>query len=205
MTEREKAPAVAGALLPHHERFPYSGIKHRTAYKWPNGTRLAVYIGLNLEHFAFGEGHGAELAPHAHHPDVLNYSWREYGNRVGVWRLIDLFDGLDFPVSVLVNSSIYRHCPEVMDAFRARGDEVVGHGRTNSERQGVLDEPAERTLIEEATAVIEAFEGKPPAGWLGPWISESRCRIHPGSDSGAKKAWVIVQRLGSDSPLKRSR
>ena len=61
-----------------------------------------------------------------------------------------------------------------MDAFRARGDEVVGHGRTNSERQGVLDEPAERALIEEATAVIEAFEGKRPAGWLGPWISESR-------------------------------
>ena len=174
MTEREKAPAIAGALLPHHERFPYSGIKQRPTYEWPNGTRLAVYIGLNLEHFAFGEGHGAELAPHAHHPDVLNYSWREYGNRVGVWRLIDLFDGLDLPVSVLVNSSIYGHCPEVMDAFRARGDEVVGHGRTNSERQGVLDEPAERALIEEATAAIEAFEGKRPAGWLGPWISESR-------------------------------
>ena len=42
MTEREKAPAVAGALLPHHERFPYSGIKHRPTYEWPNGTRLAV-------------------------------------------------------------------------------------------------------------------------------------------------------------------
>jgi allantoinase len=171
---RQPAGDAGPPSLPSHGRYRYSAIRHRLPYDWPNGKRLAVYLALNLEHFAFGEGHGAELAPHAHQPDVLNYSWREYGNRVGVWRLIDLFDGLDLPVSVLVNSSIYGHCPEVMDAFRARGDEVVGHGRTNSERQGVLDEPAERALIEEATAVIEAFEGKRPAGWLGPWISESR-------------------------------
>jgi peptidoglycan/xylan/chitin deacetylase (PgdA/CDA1 family) len=115
-----------------------------------------------------------QLAPHTHHPDVLNDSWREYGNRVGVWRLIDLFDALDLPASVLVNSSIYGHCPAVMESFRARGDQVVGHGRTNSERQGVLDELSQRALIQETTAVIEAFEGKRPAGWLGPWISESR-------------------------------
>ncbi|HEX8168278.1 MAG TPA: polysaccharide deacetylase family protein [Beijerinckiaceae bacterium] len=161
-------------VLPGHGRFPYSAITRRPVYAWPNGTRLAVYIGLNLEHFAFGEGLGAELAPGGPQPDVLNYAWRDYGNRVGVWRLLDLFDALRWPVSVLVNGSIYGHCPEVMDAFRARGDEVVGHGRTNSERQGVLDEAAERALIEETTAVIAASEGRPPAGWLGPWISESR-------------------------------
>jgi hypothetical protein len=60
-----------------------------------------------------------------------------------------------------------------MEAFRQRGDEVVGHGRTNSERQGDLDEPTETALIAEATATIVAHEGTPPAGWLGPWISES--------------------------------
>lgn len=169
-----KPPRLAGPVLPSHGRYPYSSIRRRPAYTWPNGTRLAVYIGLNLEHFAFGEGLGAELAPAGPQPDVLNYSWRDYGNRVGVWRMLDLFEKLAFPVSVIVNSSIYGHCPEVMDAFRARADEVVGHGRTNSERQGTLAEPAERALIEEATAVIEAFEGRPPLGWLGPWISESR-------------------------------
>jgi hypothetical protein len=61
-----------------------------------------------------------------------------------------------------------------MDAVRARGDEVVGHGRTNSERQGVLAEEDERRLIKDSVAVIAAHEGKPPAGWLGPWISQSR-------------------------------
>jgi allantoinase len=160
-------------VLASHGRYAYSAITNRPVYDWPNGKRLAVYLGLNLEHFAFGEGLGAELAPGGPQPDVLNYAWRDYGNRVGIWRLLDLFDELALPASVLVNSSIYGYCPEVMDAVRARGDEVVGHGRSNAERQGVLQEAEERRLITEATAVIAAAEGKPPRGWLGPWISES--------------------------------
>ncbi|MCC6471998.1 MAG: polysaccharide deacetylase family protein [Alphaproteobacteria bacterium] len=160
--------------LPTHGRYAYSPIKGRPVYDWPGGKRLAVYIGLNLEHFAFGEGLGAELAPAGPQPDVLNFAWRDYGNRVGVWRMLDLFDALALPASVLVNASIYDYCPEVMAAVRRRGDEVVGHGRTNSERQGVLDEAAERTLIAETTAAIRKHEGAPPAGWLGPWISQSR-------------------------------
>ena len=112
-------------VLPGHGRFPYSAITRRPVYAWPNGTRLAVYIGLNLEHFAFGEGLGAELAPGGPQPDVLNYAWRDYGNRVGVWRLIDLFDALGWPVSAIVNSSIYGHCPQVMDAFRALYEKQV--------------------------------------------------------------------------------
>lgn len=160
-------------LLKHHGRYSYSAIARRPHFEWPNKKRLAVYIGLNLEHFAFGEGLGAELAPGGPHPDVLNFSWRDYGNRVGVWRLIDLFDELSLPVSVLVNSSIYHYCPEVMDAFRERGCEIVGHGRTNSERQGQLSEAEERNLIKESTDTIVRAEGKRPTGWLGPWISQS--------------------------------
>lgn len=165
---------TAPPRLPTHGRYAYVPITRRKDYRWLNGARLAVYLGLNLEHFAFGEGLGAELAPRGPEPDVLNFAWRDYGNRVGVWRLLELFDQLRFPVSVLVNSSIYGYCPEVMEAVRARGDEVVGHGRTNAERQGVLAEAEERRLIAETTETITAFEGRRPLGWLGPWISESR-------------------------------
>jgi peptidoglycan/xylan/chitin deacetylase (PgdA/CDA1 family) len=105
---------------------------------------------------------------------VLNYAWRDYGNRVGAWRMIELFDALGWPVSVLLNSAIYDYAPQLAAAFRARGDEFVGHGRTNAERQGVLDEAGERALIEAATAAIARHEGRAPAGWLGPWISQSR-------------------------------
>ena len=159
--------------LPSHGRFPYSAIHDRRAFEWPGGRRLAVYIALNVEHFAFGEGLGGELAPGGPTPDVLNYAWREYGNRVGVWRLLDEFESLQLPVSLLVNSEIYAHCPQVIDAFRARGDEIVGHGRTNAERQSTLSHDDERALIDEATQVIQRAEGEAPRGWLGPWIAES--------------------------------
>lgn len=160
--------------LPTHGRYDYVPIAGRPVYDWPGGKRLAVYIGLNLEHFAFGEGLGAELAPGGPQPDVLNYAWRDYGNRVGAWRMLELFDALKLPCSVLLNASLYDHCPELVAAHRRRGDEILGHGRTNSERQSVLDEPAERALIEETTAAIRRHEGKAPLGWLGPWIAESR-------------------------------
>jgi peptidoglycan/xylan/chitin deacetylase (PgdA/CDA1 family) len=158
--------------LKGHDRFAYSALPHRPVYDWPEGRRLAVYIGLNLEHFSFGEGLGAVLAPSGQ-PDVLNYSWRDYGNRVGAWRLLEMFEAMGLPVSLLVNSSLYEHCPALIAAFRARGDEIVGHGRSNAERQGDLTEAGERALIAETTAAIAAHEGAPPRGWLGPWISES--------------------------------
>ncbi len=159
--------------LKRHFRYDYSALPQRPVYDWPNGRRLAFYIGLNLETFAFGEGLGAKLAPSLGEPDVLNYAWRDWGNRVGAWRLLDLFEQIRFPASVLVNSEVYNEAPELVAAFSQRGDEIVGHGRTNSERQGAFDEAAERALIAEATARISEAEGRAPQGWLGPWISES--------------------------------
>jgi allantoinase len=161
-------------MLTGHDRYDYVPITQRADYSWPNGARLAVYIGLNLEHFTFGEGLGAEIAPGGPQPDVLNYAWRDYGNRVGAWRMLEMFNTLDMPVSLLANSAMYDYAPELMAAHRARGDEVLGHGRTNSERQSVLIPSDEAQLITEATARISAAEGKHPRGWLSPWIAESR-------------------------------
>jgi allantoinase len=154
-----------------HSRYAYSPITARPVYNWPGGKRLAIYIALNLEWFSFGEGLGAEFAPGSPPPDVLNYSWRDYGNRVGVFRLAELFHALRLPVSLLVNSEMYTYAPQAVAAFP--NAEIVGHGRSNSERQGTLSENDERTLIAEATTVIEKHSGARPRGWLGPWISQS--------------------------------
>jgi allantoinase len=156
---------------PTHGRYPYSSIAERRPYDWPHGKRLAVYIGLNLEWFAFGQGLGAELAPGGPPPDVLNYAWRDYGNRVGAFRLAELFGELNLPVSLLVNTQMLEHAPQAVRAFP--GAEIVGHGRTNSERQGTLSEAEERTLIADTTVALEKFSGTRPRGWLGPWISQS--------------------------------
>lgn len=184
--------------LRSHGRYGYRAITERPDYDWPGGKRLAVYLGLNLEHFAFGEGLGAKLAPQLGEPDVLNYAWRDYGNRVGVWRMLDIFDALKLPAGVLVNSAIYGYCPEVVAAFRARGDEIIGHGRTNSERQGAFDEAGEKALIDEATAVLAAAEGKAPAGWLGPWISESAVTPDLLQEAGYS---YVLDWCGDDQPI----
>lgn len=161
-------------MLPTHGRYDYHPWPTRQPYTWPGEARLAVYLGVNLEHFAFGEGLGAELAPGGPQPDVLNFAWRDYGNRVGAWRLIQLLDEIGFPATVLLNSAMYDYAPSLVAAHRARGDEIAGHGRTNSERQSVLPEDGERALIAESTAAILRHEGRAPRGWLSPWIAESR-------------------------------
>lgn len=162
-------------MLPSHGRYDYSPITARKPFTWPNGARLAVYLGVNLEHFAFGEGLGAELAPGGPQPDVLNYAWRDYGNRVGAWRLLETLDRLALPASVIANSAMIDYAPSLIAAHLARGDEIVGHGRTNSERQSVLSEEDERVLIAQATAALaRACGGVAPRGWLSPWIAESR-------------------------------
>jgi hypothetical protein len=159
--------------LPGHRRYDYVPINRRKTYEWPNGTRLAVYFAVNVEHFAFGEGLGAELVAGGPQPDILNFAWRDYGNRVGIWRMLDLFDALELPLCGLLNSAIYDYCPAVPAAFRARKDEIVAHGRSNSERQSTLSDAEEWQLIAETTATIRRHEGASPQGWLGPWIAES--------------------------------
>jgi allantoinase len=160
--------------LPSHGRYDYRPITETPPFRWPQGRGLAVMVALNLEAYAFGEGILDELVTAGETPDVINYAWLDYGNRVGAHRLRELFAELGLPLTLLVNSALYAACPGLIESFRAGGAEIAAHGRTNSERQGSLSEAGERTLIAEATATIAAHEGRAPRGWLGPWISESR-------------------------------
>src|SRR5215469_6733805 len=109
-----------------HNRYDYVPLRGRADYSWPEGRRLAVYFALNLEHFSYGEGLGAELAPGGPQPDILNYAWRDYGNRIGAWYLLDAFDALNLPMAALANSAMYDYAPALIAAHRARRDEIVG-------------------------------------------------------------------------------
>ncbi len=164
---------TAAVELKKHGRYNYSPITERADYDWPEGKRLAVYFALNIEHFSFGEGLGHTPTNPGTQPDVRNYAWRDYGLRVGIWRIFDLFDELGLPLCHLMNTSIYDYAPQIPARIRARGDEFVGHGRTNSEEQGGYSEADEGALIAEATEAFRTNEGDGPGGWMGPWISES--------------------------------
>lgn len=154
-------------------RYAYRGFGNRPKGAWPNGRGLAVYVALNVEHYLFGEGLVEDLVPDMPQPDVLNTSWRDYGTRVGAWYLLDLFRELELPATILLNSMVCDACPDLVARMIADGHEIAAHGRTNSESQAGLAPSAERALVVAARDRIAAATGRPPAGWLGPWLAET--------------------------------
>ncbi|WP_439548150.1 polysaccharide deacetylase family protein [Falsiroseomonas sp.] len=160
-------------MLKTHGRYAHRSIEDRPRFRWPGGKGLALYVALNVEHYAFGEGLVEDLVPGGTQPDVLNNAWREYGTRVGAWRLLRQFEAHGIPLTVLLNSAVYDQAPDFPAACRALGHEIACHGRSNSESQAGLSEEAERALIAEATSRIAGEEGVPPEGWLGPWLAET--------------------------------
>ncbi len=159
--------------LPYHGRFKYSPITKRPDYSWPEGKRLAIYFAINTEHFAFGGGLGHALSNELPQPDARTFAWRDYGNRVGVWRLYELLDELKLPACHLVNTTVFDYAPDVIEPIIARGDEIIGHGRTNAERHGQWWEADEARMLAEVRSKIEAATGRAPRGWMAPWMSQS--------------------------------
>jgi peptidoglycan/xylan/chitin deacetylase (PgdA/CDA1 family) len=164
-------------LLPRHNRYDYSIINRRPDYSWPDGKRLAFWIGTNIEVFAFQAGIGHDATKPGEPQTQRNFAWRDYGNRVGVWRLFDLYDELKLPNSCVVNSYLYDYHPEILERARARKDDVIGHGRTNAEKQKGLWESDERRLIDDVTSTIEKHEGARPKGWLGAGAAETNVTL----------------------------
>ena len=161
----------------HHDRYDYSPLCARPVYDWPDGKRLAVSLCNNIEWFSFMTGLGSDHTMAGAAQTTRNYAWRDYGNRVGIWYLFDMLDALGLPASHNVNAAALDHCPEIVQRIRARGDEVVGHGVTNSERQDIMDAATERAMIHQTSEVIARHFGTPPKGWLGPYIVQSEVTL----------------------------
>lgn len=163
--------------LPGHGRYAHSAIKDRPAYEWPNGARLALLVCNNIEHFAYRAGLGSDSAQPGAAQNQRNYAWRDYGNRVGLWNLLEMLDELALRCAHNVNTAALDACPEIAPALRARGDEFIGHGRTNAERQDGMWEEDERRLIAESREGILRHAGTAPQGWLGPYIAQSAATL----------------------------
>jgi allantoinase len=159
--------------LTTHDRYDYSPIAQRPTFSWPDGRRLAVCVVNNIEVFSFLNGIGSDSASLSAPQTTRNYAWRDYGNRVGQWYLFDLLDEYGFPAAHNFNSMLFDCCPQIAERIRQRGDEFIGHGRTNAERQYDMCEDDERALIRESTDAIRAFTGRQPAGWLSPWLIQT--------------------------------
>lgn len=176
---------------PAPDRLSYRPITDRPSFAWPGDKRLAVYFAVCVEWFAYGPGRGLALSPGLSSPDTYNWGWREYGNRVGGFRLIDLFDSHQLPISVLLNTDCYRHCPELVAAHRDRGDEIVAHGRTSAEHQNGLSEAGDleriRAVLAGAIKSAEKVAEASAVAKTGDDASQSAAVIAPVSSEEADR------------------
>ena len=140
---------------------------------WPNGRGLAVWIVINVECWPVDYlGPGAMPWPQQP-PDVPNATYREYGNQVGVWRLMAMLDALGVPASVALNSAMCVHRPDIVRACADRGWDVMGHGVDQSRAMNRIPPEVEEEEIEQVLATIGACTGARPEGWLGPGLAET--------------------------------
>src|ERR1700712_5447503 len=136
-------------------RYAYSPITARPAGRWPNGAGLALYVAVGVEDYRRGEGFTEDLLPDVAAPDLVNESWRDYGNRVGIFRLLDRLQSCGIPPTILLNTMLYDVAPAVTDAARKASAEIVGHGVTNSDSLSGLTPAAERSYLDLVAERIE--------------------------------------------------
>jgi peptidoglycan/xylan/chitin deacetylase (PgdA/CDA1 family) len=156
------------------ERIAYSAIDQRPALRLPDGARLALWVIVNVEEWDANQPMPRTvLTPPAGgspSPDIPNWAWHEYGNRVGFWRLLKVFDECKLPAALAINGSAIPAYPAIVEAALERGWEFVGHGFTQRNMQKVDNE---REDIRRTTEVILKATGKRPRGWLGPGLTET--------------------------------
>jgi peptidoglycan/xylan/chitin deacetylase (PgdA/CDA1 family) len=163
----------AGAPLRSHGRYPYSAFAGRKPFRWPNGARVAIYFALGLEEYSMGEGLTENLVSGASQPDVLNTSWRDYGSRVGAWRILEAFRSQGWPLSILLNSAVCETAPELVRACLAQDSEFIAHGYSNADTLAGLTEAQEADYVRRVARQIRVATGTTPTGWASPWIAET--------------------------------
>jgi peptidoglycan/xylan/chitin deacetylase (PgdA/CDA1 family) len=154
--------------------YAYSPIVSRPKITWPNGARVAFYVGLNVEHFELGKPSTSIWEGTANLlPDPLNHGWRDYGPRVGIWRMIESFDRYGIRPSALLNSDAAKYYPQIIEAGRERNWAWLAHGKTNSMLHTNMAPDDERRFLEEVTETIAKATGQRPTGWMGPGLTET--------------------------------
>jgi len=156
------------------ERLSYSPITERPKLALPGGARLAVWVIVNIEEWdARQPMPRTVLTPPAGgspSPDIPNWAWHEYGNRVGFWRMIEVLDALQIKAVLAINGSAIGTYEPIARAARDRGWEFIGHGFTQKNMQKVENE---REDIAKTTRAIADYVGRRPRGWLGPGLTET--------------------------------
>lgn len=157
-----------------HGRFEYSPIARRPVLKMPNDARVAVWITPNVEHYHWNKPAIALTQMTTQlKPDVLNYAWRDYGARVGIWRIMEILEKHGFTATAALNAEVCEQYPDIVKEGNRLGWEWMAHGPNNSMIFTGMPEEAERPIIAGVLETIAKQTGKKSRGWLGPVVTET--------------------------------
>ena len=154
--------------------YDFRPYRDRAKITWPDGKKVAVWVSPNIEFY--------ELDPPSNphrkswtkpHPDVLAYSHRDYGNRVGHQRLVDVMERHGFKGSVSLSIAMCQHHPEIVEQVNDLGWEFFSHGAYNTRYSYGMDEAQERQLIEDSIRTVRAATGQTIKGWLAPALTHT--------------------------------
>lgn len=163
-------------MQPPIERVGYSPIVDRPVVRWPNGERLAVWISPNVEHYEYLPPHNPVKDPYVGrlpHPDIREYSSRDYGNRAGIWRMTDTLDKFGTRCTVSLNLGVLDHFPEIAELIRERDWSVMSHGIFNTRYIFGMSAEEELEFYRDSIETLKRHTGLQLKGMLGPAISGS--------------------------------
>lgn len=164
--------------------FPYSPIIRRPPLRWPNDARLAFWIVPNIEYFSLETRPGG-LGP-GKIPDIPIWATRDYGNRIGVFRMMELLDRHNIRATVALNSDICINHPEIIEEGNKRHWEWMGHNQSNSRRLNEVSPEEESTIIRATLETIARVSGRRPVGWLGSGLQETWDTLEHLVDAGCE-------------------
>jgi allantoinase len=180
--------------------FPYVPINNRPVLKWPNGARLAVWIIPNIEFFPLtvgipGTPYDTRVPPA---PSVRAWAQRDYGNRVGIWRIMEVLEKHKVRASPTMNSDICDHHPQIVRACVELGWEILGHNETNSRWLNQMEADEEKPSIARTLSKIAALSGRKPTGWLGAGLAETWNTLDYLADEGVQ---YVADWVSDDQPF----
>ena len=157
------------------DRVPFSPIVTRPRLTWPGGARVALWVCPNIEHYEYlPDPVGVrDPWPRMPHPDILGYGIKDYGNRVGLWRMFEVMDRHQVRCTVSLSFSVITHYPEIFEACQARGWDTMCHGVYNTRYFWDLPEREERQVIADCVETYRRATGRQLAGWFSPAASHT--------------------------------
>ena len=160
-----------------HDRYAWSMLPQRQPVVWPQQARIALWVVPALEWFPLNMA-GVPFKPpgamQTAYPDLRHYTLRDYGNRVGIFRILQALESAGFAASFAVNGELARRYPYLLQRLAATGGELLGHGwNMDCAHSAAVDEASERRWISDTLEALGAWSATPLRGWLSPARSQS--------------------------------